>query len=659
MNKKVVLLFFVFITLLPFISEAKKGSTGVSNQRQSSKHNPFVLNTIEGEYGVKIADCNFKSFEIEDYDYSKLDDDKKLSYAITKYMGFLNKEDIDNSKGFNEAKAISCQNVLDRYQAYIYDSLQSIKDKNITKSQKYYFAYTLSYLSKNGLYEYDNVVKHIKKLDNITMDNVSSFMNDNNTSTVKESVYNLIKFINEYENKGKSVSLTDLANNIQSKKLKDTTLFAKGNFDVFNSHTNIYIEVLVEGSTDIYTVIIAPKDISNEILVKFINTFSNRKLNIASDADYTGDMNEYMSKWVGSENHLYILPFNKNTYVFEESNTLQGAYNIYLYTIDKIDDFGEEALFIKNMNGENGFNIDDLKPVDIIEITQEEGFKKAKRSKFVKKGKIDEAAYSQYIFGYMDSTHGQNTLIPSRFVKFDINNDKKKEFFGVFELQSSANGEIGTYHIMLNEKTLEVVNDELNLFLMEFMGKEHFLVKDTEYYKGIFPNYNIKCPIKYNDIGKGRIRNFYQKLYTENGYNKIMLIEDKAANLYIDIINIKGDADVVVNTFKVNSSKAEFVWKGSMENNKPSGLLNTDASFDMNKASTLSEKAIVNDVNLRMLDRLSNDKYNKSLVNIGPKTKKKLQNQRRQMNRTIKNCNGNNKCIRDILYNDVFKSVQQ
>ena len=29
-------------------------------------------------------------------------------------------------------------------------------------------------------------------------------------------------------------------------------------------------------------------------------------------------------------------------------------------------------------------------------------------------------------------------------------------------------------------------------------------------------------------------------------------------------------------------------------------------------------------------------------------------NERRQMNKDIKNCNGDKKCIYDILYNDVF-----
>ena len=75
----------------------------------------------------------------------------------------------------------------------------------------------------------------------------------------------------------------------------------------------------------------------------------------------------------------------------------------------------------------------------------------------------------------------------------------------------------------------------------------------------------------------------------------------------------------------------------------------------MSKASTLSEKAIVNDVNLRMLDRLSSDKYFKAVNSAGSEEKNRLIKERRQMNKDIKNCNGNNKCIKDILYADVFK----
>ena len=74
----------------------------------------------------------------------------------------------------------------------------------------------------------------------------------------------------------------------------------------------------------------------------------------------------------------------------------------------------------------------------------------------------------------------------------------------------------------------------------------------------------------------------------------------------------------------------------------------------MSKASTLSEKAIVNDVNLRMLDRLSSDAYFKMLDGYAEDSKQDALNERRQMNREIKNCNGDKRCIYFILYEDVF-----
>ena len=207
---------------------------------------------------------------------------------------------------------------------------------------------------------------------------------------------------------------------------------------------------------------------------------------------------------------------------------------------------------------------------------------------------------------------------------------------------------------MLNEKTLEVEDNEINMFLMDFMGKEYRLVQDTGDYQEKYQNYTINCPIYPSDIGTGGIRNFYQKLYTEDGINKIILIEDKAKNLYVDIIVDKDYLEANVDKFMRLISEPEFVWNGELKNEKPVGLLNTDASFDMSKASTLSEKAIVSDVNLRMLDRLSSDKYFKSVENVDENTKKNLLNKRRQMNKDIKNCKGDYKCIRDILYIDVF-----
>ena len=348
------------------------------------------------------------------------------------------------------------------------------------------------------------------------------------------------------------------------------------------------------------------------------------------------------------------MPFKNDIYVYEESQTLQNSYNIYLYTIDTTDDYGEKALFIRNMYGENTIDVAKLQADDIEEITQEEGYKKAKKSKFMKNGKLDDMAYSQYLLGYVDSVKGQHYLVPSKFIKFDINNDKKKEYFGVFELLSSTDGETGTYYIMLNEKTLEVEDNEINKFLMDFMGKEHILVQDTGDYQEKYQNYAINCPIYPHEIGTGGIRNFYQKLYTEDGINKIILIEDKAKNLYVDIIVDKDYLEANIGKYIRPVSEPEFVWNGELKNGKPVGLLNTDASFDMSKASTPSELAIVSDVNLRMLDKLSSEKYFKSVENVDENTKKNLLNKRRQMNKEIKNCKGDYKCIRDILYIDVF-----
>ena len=617
------------------------------------KHIPFIKADIEKEYDIQINNCGYDF--IEDYDYTLLDDEKKLNYAIKKYMDLLYKPSISNALGINEDKEAVCYDALEKYEAYLLQSIKSINNKNIINSKKYNFVYTLSYLAKDGLYEYDKVVEHIKKLNNITENNINEFLNDNETSNTTKSVYNLIKLINDYESNGKSFSIIDLANNIQSKNLKNAVLFTKGNFDIFNSHTNFFTEIVVEGSSGLYGINITPKNIDDKILLRFIETFSKRDIDSSSyDYDYVSILQDYIAKYAGGTNIVYFMPFKNDIYVYEESQTMQNGYNIYLYTIDTTDDYGEKALFVRNMNGENTIDVEKLQADDIEEITQEEGYKKAKKSKFMKDGKLDDMAYSQYLLGYVDSVKGQHYLVPSKFIKFDINNDKKKEYFGVFELLSSTDGETGTYYIMLNEKTLEVEDNEINKFLMDFMGKEHILVQDTGDYQEKYQNYAINCPIYPHEIGTGGIRNFYQKLYTEDGINKIILIEDKAKNLYVDIIVDKDYLEANIGKYIRPVSEPEFVWNGELKNGKPVGLLNTDASFDMSKASTLSELAIVSDVNLRMLDKLSSEKYFKSVENVDENTKKNLLNKRRQMNKEIKNCKGDYKCIRDILYIDVF-----
>ena len=102
------------------------------------KHIPFIKADIEKEYNIQINNCGYNS--IEDYDYTLLDDEKKLNYAIKKYMGLLYKPSISNALGINEDKEAVCYDALEKYEAYLLQSIKSINNKNIINSKKYNFA---------------------------------------------------------------------------------------------------------------------------------------------------------------------------------------------------------------------------------------------------------------------------------------------------------------------------------------------------------------------------------------------------------------------------------------------------------------------------------------------------------------------------------------
>ena len=361
-------------------------------------------------------------------------------------------------------------------------------------------------------------------------------------------------------------------------------------------------------------------------------------------------------------------------YVIKTTPLSPKLYDMFLFTLDNLGENYDDHIFIANIEGRRKesqkiSSINSLKAADLKEISKEEVFKNTENSPFIKDKKAllskdtDYEAYNKalveyyasftdYIYNFFSSMPGMAHLVPSKFYKFDIDNDGKDELLAEIHLESTTIGESGTYTIVLNEKTLQLEATGFNAFLITFMGMENQIVEKE--YIDKFPAVKIDTKLTNNDIGTGFVRHFYQKIYTENGKNKIALVDDAAYGIYIDILAEKDKLKVSADTVYEYISNPKIVWKGKIENGRAEDLINTNASFDMSKASTLSENAIVNDVNLRMLDRLSSDKYFKSVKNAGSEEKNRLLNERRQMNKKIKNCNGDNKCIKDILYSDVF-----
>lgn len=637
----------------------------------------FIFNTayaagynaadIEKQVNISLRSCSGQN-PVTEYDYSKLSDTEKLNNALLYYFKLMN-----ISVTFDYDGTPKCAVYFNSFQNYLMESLESIKDKNIKNSPKYHYANIIYHLSKNGLYEYDKIMEHIKQLGNTSLEEINGFYKeklDEKSSKMLENSYNVINFLkNNTYIKGDLQAALFYEKIIENKSAKQL-LFKSGKFDIFNSFTDIFSAIDVQGSGRYVSLLTYLNDIDNNILTKFVKTFSKTNADYKANADYTYiDMLRYsVVKSVIGQNKFYIFPFKERVYVIKTTPLSPKLYDMFLFTLDNLGENYDDHIFIANIEGRKKLSqkvssINSLKAAGLKEIPEEEVFKNTKNSPFIKdkkallSKKTDYQAYdkalteylqsfSNYIYDYLSSMPGMAYLTPSKFYKFDIDNDGKDELLAEIHLESTTIGESGTYTIILNEKTLELEDTELNYFLTTFMGMEYIIVEKEFIDK--FPDVKIDTKLTNNDIGTGFVRRFYQKIYTENGKNKIALIDDNAYGIYIDILNEKDNLKVSADTVYEYISNPQIVWKGKIENGRAEDLINTNASFDMGKASTLSEKAIVNDVNLRMLDRLSSDKYFKSVKNAGSEEKNRLLNERRQMNKEIKNCNGNNKCIKDM-----------
>ena len=643
----------------------------------------FIFNTanaagynaadIEKQVNISLRSCSGEN-PVTEYKYSKLSDEEKLNNALLYYFKLM-----DISLSIDYEGTPQCAAYFSSFQNYLMESIESIKDKNIKNSKKYYYANIIYHLSKNGLYEYDKIMELIKQLGNISLKEINSFYKeklDEKNSKLLENSYNVINFLkNNTDIKG-DLQAALFYEKIIENKLTGQLLFEAGKFDIFNSFTDIFSAIDVQGSGRYVSLLTYLKDIDNNILTKFVKTFSktNAAYKVNADSTYI-DMLEYsVVKSVDGQDKFYIFPFKERVYVIKTTPLSPKLYDMFLFTLDNLGENYDDHIFIANIEGRRKesqkiSSINSLKAADLKEISKEEVFKNTENSPFIKDKKAllsketDYEAYNKalveyyasftdYIYNFFSSMPGMAYLVPSKFYKVDIDNDGKDELLAEIHLESTTIGESGTYTIVLNEKTLQLEATGFNAFLITFMGMENRIVENEFIDK--FPAVKIDTKLTNNDIGTGFVRHFYQKIYTENGKNKIALIDDNAYGIYIDILNEKDKLKVSADTVYEYKSNPQIVWKGKIENGRAEDLINTNASFDMSKASTLSEKAIVNDVNLRMLDRLSSDKYFKAVNSAGSEEKNRLLNERRQMNKKIKNCNGNNKCIKDILYADVF-----
>lgn len=625
---------------------------------------PFSISRVQKTAGVPLSEMNYDlpyKDVITDYDYSKLNDKAKVKKAnefllkLNRKAKYLRNADTDSmNKGYAYFLA---------FHKYIMESLESIKDEKVKKSQEYHLAYTLGYLAKNGLYEYESILTHIKNLKDMSLAQMKKYIEHKEDDTeLVEKIYKLITVLNKYNFTNDNLAVAHSYDIFKDNNIADTVLFEYGYLDILNSNQDFFSAISTNGSGGYCSIDVDLKSMDSVILNKFIETFSDTYKSF-SDFEKQQDYGESLFYDIISDNTLsmdvmyYLYPYNKNVYVImpESSST---NYNIYLLTIDNIEmvdkDNGlDRNLFIDNkaaVNTISGWTSEELLQKSLnskVGIDNEELVKLAPNSPFIKNGKFDDTLFMEYIKEYIDIPAASTSYV--NYYKFDINNDGKDELimYPYFEL-SRTYTTIGNI-FLADKKTLKIKDDnKLGHFLKELSSNIAPLNKSKI---TSLVNKYAKTKIQEADILDAVSDGFKFYLYEYNGMKKIALM---SGNIFVDILDKSDKQDININYYQTYKSNPKLVWKGKTKNGKPVDLLNLDASFDMNKASTLSEKAIVNDVNLRMLDRLSSDAYFKMLDGYAEDSKQDALNERRQMNREIKNCNGDNKCIFFILYEDVF-----
>ena len=625
---------------------------------------PFSISRVQKTAGVPLSEMNYDlpyKDVITDYDYSKLNDKAKVKKAnefllkLNRKAKYLRNADTDS---MNKDYAYFLA-----FHKYIMESLESIKDEKVKNSQEYHLAYTLGYLAKNGLYEYESILTHIKNLKDMSLAQMKKYIEHKKDDTeLLEKIYKLITVLNKYNFANDNLAVAHSYDIFKDNNIADTVLFEYGYLDILNSNQDFFSAVSTNGSGGYCSIDVDLKSIDSVVLNKFIDTFSDTYKSF-SDFEKQQDYGESLFYDIISDNTLsmdvmyYLYPYNKNVYVIMPESSPKN-YNIYLLTIDNIEmvdkDNGlDRNLFIENSSSINkisGFTDEELRQKSLnskVLINNEELVKLAPNSPFIKNGKFDDTLFMEYIKEYIDIPAASKSYVS--YYKFDINNDGKDELImnPYFEL-SRTYATIGNI-FLADEKTLKIKDDnKMGEFLKEISSNIEPLNKSK---LTSLVNKYAKTKIQEADILDAVSDGFKFYLYEYNGMKKIALM---SGNIFVDILDKSDKQDININYYQTYKSNPKLVWKGKTKNGKPVDLLNLDASFDMSKASTLSEKAIVNDVNLRMLDRLSSDAYFKMLDGYAEDSKQDALNERRQMNREIKNCNGDNKCIFFILYEDVF-----
>ncbi|PTY40205.1 hypothetical protein [Brachyspira hampsonii] len=470
--------------------------------------------------------------------------------------------------------------------------LLSIKNKDAD----IYLALFLSHFATDSLYNFhdiQNYLKEWKKLGATNIDMMIGIVGEgNNVNNIYSNKMKLINYIIEAPSDlGAEKLIADAyENGFLSDISKDT-----GYLDIYNENNYNLASVIYNNTSNISYFTLAKDIVNTNIIDKYIRTYTGKTLSrdkMISPVYYENFYyiyNPSLDRKYEDFADLYFLEFNKNTFIYSiKGNKLKGIYYLNPMFIDNIKyaDYEIGEIFNFHLGDDSKLEsakISAIKPADLKNIVS--------NSQFILEGKFDKNKYIEYLDDILSFP-----IYNPEFFLCDINNDGKDEIMvrGTYKHSGERSG-IASYTLLLK--------DDLELNLESTIGKS------------------------INGSSKQGLNNI-QRMYLEDGKNKILLI-DPLANTAQDIFAENGVVNVYEFTYKTYKYEPKLLWKGKIVNGVPDGVLKTDAGFDMYKAESDSDRAIVSDKTLRIADKLINYEYYKDAQRLDKDKQDELLEKRR------------------------------
>uniref|UniRef100_UPI003F4BECF0 hypothetical protein n=1 Tax=Brachyspira catarrhinii TaxID=2528966 RepID=UPI003F4BECF0 len=471
------------------------------------------------------------------------------------------------------------------------------------KDADVYLALFLSHFACDSLYYFEEEKKYLTEWKKAGGTNISMMIAKYDDDNAYSNKMKLVDYIIEAPDSLRAEKLVaDAYNNGFSRYIAKNN----GYIDLFNENNYSLSSIELEGTAKVAAVNIVPEILNTNIINKYLKTYVTNRL--SNDKLYFDDA-EYFRNYYDHNNEdaydgwngLSFLQFKKNTFLIE------SRVNMHYYNPEFMNDHIYASFEeVKTYNFRLG-DIDEVESAEINSISTNDLKDYTKGSKFISFGKFDEEKYLEYI----DETMGWR-VYPSFFL-CDINNDGKEELMlsGDYDYGGGRGGTVN-FTLLLKEN-LEV----------DFDSEIGQLINNQDF----------------QDLNKS------QKIYTEDGKNKMFLLNEassEALDIFIDNNEIK-NADYF--NYITYSYQPKLEWKGSILDGVPEGALKTDASFDMSKAENASDKAIVSDRTLRMADKLISDAYFAKKETLDKQGQEELLEQRRAEIKTIQEAKGDIKAI--------------